>query len=51
VPTGSDILIRAENGTGKIAAFCIPALEKLILKKNVIQGELFFHTFKLDFSI
>ncbi|KAK6137622.1 hypothetical protein DH2020_028648 [Rehmannia glutinosa] len=28
--TGSDILARAKNGTGKTAAFCIPALEKLI---------------------
>ncbi|CAI0470374.1 unnamed protein product [Linum tenue] len=27
--TGSDILARAKNGTGKTAAFCIPALEKI----------------------
>ncbi|KAL5208147.1 hypothetical protein ABZP36_032582 [Zizania latifolia] len=26
--TGSDILAGAKNGTGKTAAFCIPALEK-----------------------
>ncbi|KAI3444574.1 hypothetical protein Pfo_001239 [Paulownia fortunei] len=35
--TGSDILARAKNGTGKTAAFCIPALEKIDLDKNVIQ--------------
>ncbi|XLT05197.1 hypothetical protein HN51_043946 [Arachis hypogaea] len=27
--TGSDILARAKNRTGKTAAFCIPALEKI----------------------
>ena len=48
--TGSDILARAKNGTGKTAAFCIPALEKIDPEKNAIQGELFFHTFKLEFS-
>lgn len=36
--TGSDILARAKNGTGKTAAFCIPALEKIDLDKNAIQG-------------
>ncbi|PWA65194.1 DEAD-box ATP-dependent RNA helicase 8 [Artemisia annua] len=36
--TGSDILARAKNGTGKTAAFCIPALEKIDQDKNVIQG-------------
>lgn len=36
--TGSDILARAKNGTGKTAAFCIPALEKIDSDCNVIQG-------------
>eukprot|EP01018_Ginkgo_biloba_P024650 Gb_30118 [translate_table: standard] len=36
--TGSDILARAKNGTGKTAAFCIPALEKTDQNKNAIQG-------------
>ena len=36
--TGSDILARAKNGTGKTAAFCIPALEKIDTDYNVIQG-------------
>ncbi|KAK1283617.1 DEAD-box ATP-dependent RNA helicase 6 [Acorus calamus] len=36
--TGSDILARAKNGTGKTAAFCIPALEKIDPDSNVIQG-------------
>lgn len=36
--TGSDILARAKNGTGKTAAFCIPALEKIDQDNNVIQG-------------
>jgi ATP-dependent RNA helicase DDX6/DHH1 len=49
--TGSDILARAKNGTGKTAAFCIPALEKIDPENNAIQGQLFFHTFKLEFSI
>ncbi|CAA0813611.1 DEAD-box ATP-dependent RNA helicase 8 [Striga hermonthica] len=35
--TGSDILARAKNGTGKTAAFCIPALEKIDQDKNSIQ--------------
>ncbi|KAK4488260.1 hypothetical protein RD792_004007 [Penstemon davidsonii] len=35
--TGSDILARAKNGTGKTAAFCIPALEKIDPDVNVIQ--------------
>lgn len=38
VLTGSDILARAKNGTGKTAAFCIPALEKIDQDKNFIQG-------------
>lgn len=42
--TGSDILARAKNGTGKTAAFCIPALEKIDQDNNVIQG-LFFNLF------
>ena len=36
--TGRDILARAKNGTGKTAAFCIPALERIDPSKNVIQG-------------
>ena len=36
--TGSNILARAKNGTGKTAAFCIPALEKIDQDRNVIQG-------------
>lgn len=36
--TGSDILARAKNGTGKTAAFCIPALEKIDQDNNIIQG-------------
>ena len=39
--TGRDILARAKNGTGKTAAFSIPALEKIDTSKNVIQGEEF----------
>ncbi|ONM05270.1 DEAD-box ATP-dependent RNA helicase 8 [Zea mays] len=35
--TGSDILARAKNGTGKTAAFCIPALEKIDPENNAIQ--------------
>ncbi|KAF9668934.1 hypothetical protein SADUNF_Sadunf14G0055100 [Salix dunnii] len=35
--TGSDILARAKNGTGKTAAFCIPALEKIDQDSNFIQ--------------
>ncbi|KAJ1403562.1 RNA helicase, DEAD-box type, Q motif, partial [Sesbania bispinosa] len=35
--TGSDILARAKNGTGKTAAFCIPALEKIDQDNHVIQ--------------
>eukprot|EP00270_Netrium_digitus_P015045 TRINITY_DN5207_c0_g1_i1.p1 TRINITY_DN5207_c0_g1~~TRINITY_DN5207_c0_g1_i1.p1 ORF type:complete len:466 (+),score=36.93 TRINITY_DN5207_c0_g1_i1:90-1487(+) len=35
--TGRDILARAKNGTGKTAAFCIPAIEKIDPTKNVIQ--------------
>jgi superfamily II DNA/RNA helicase len=37
--TGRDILARAKNGTGKTAAFCIPALEKVDTTKNAIQGK------------
>lgn len=38
--TGSDILARAKNGTGKTGAFCIPVLEKIDPNNNVIQGML-----------
>ncbi|KAA8492571.1 DEAD-box ATP-dependent RNA helicase 8 [Porphyridium purpureum] len=34
---GRDILARAKNGTGKTAAFMIPALEKVDTSRNVIQ--------------
>ncbi|KAK9449272.1 P-loop containing nucleoside triphosphate hydrolase protein [Limtongia smithiae] len=36
--TGRDILARAKNGTGKTAAFVIPALEKLEPKNAKIQA-------------
>ncbi|QSL64497.1 hypothetical protein MERGE_001798 [Pneumocystis wakefieldiae] len=36
--TGRDIIARAKNGTGKTAAFVIPALEKLNSKKPKIQA-------------
>ncbi|KAL5213239.1 hypothetical protein ABZP36_024086 [Zizania latifolia] len=39
--TGSDILARAKTGTGKTAAFCILALEKIDPEKNAIQVKLF----------
>ncbi|KAJ7522149.1 hypothetical protein O6H91_19G085500 [Diphasiastrum complanatum] len=35
--TGRNILARAKNGTGKTAAFCIPAIEKIDQNKNAIQ--------------
>lgn len=35
--TGRDILARAKNGTGKTAAFTIPALEKINPKNSKIQ--------------
>lgn len=46
--TGSDILARAKNGTGKTAAFCIPALEKIDQDKNAIQGLSCNHFFFLQ---
>eukprot|EP01062_Namystynia_karyoxenos_P081848 TRINITY_DN908_c0_g1_i3.p1 TRINITY_DN908_c0_g1~~TRINITY_DN908_c0_g1_i3.p1 ORF type:complete len:468 (+),score=147.42 TRINITY_DN908_c0_g1_i3:184-1404(+) len=36
--TGTDILARAKNGTGKTAAFLIPCLEKVDTKVNQIQA-------------
>lgn len=36
--TGQDILARAKNGTGKTAAFVIPALQKVNPKNNKIQA-------------
>ena len=36
---GRSILARAKNGTGKTAAFCIPALEKSDPDKDFIQSE------------
>jgi len=35
---GKDILARAKNGTGKTAAFTIPAIEKIDITKNHIQA-------------
>lgn len=37
--TGSDIIARAKNGTGKTAAFSIPAIEKIDTNTNCIQGD------------
>eukprot|EP00249_Psilotum_nudum_P020617 c27781_g1_i1 orf=713-2026(-) len=45
--TGSDILARAKNGTGKTAAFCIPILEKIDPTKNTIQALLLVPTREL----
>ncbi|XP_047981179.1 DEAD-box ATP-dependent RNA helicase 6-like [Salvia hispanica] len=45
--TGSDILARAKNGTGKTAAFCIPALEKIDQDKNCIQAVILVPTREL----
>ncbi|XP_074558629.1 DEAD-box ATP-dependent RNA helicase 6-like [Curcuma longa] len=45
--TGSDILARAKNGTGKTAAFCIPALEKIDQDHNAIQGVILVPTREL----
>ncbi|KAL1543517.1 Envelope glycoprotein gp160 [Salvia divinorum] len=47
VLTGSDILARAKNGTGKTAAFCIPALEKIDQDKNCIQAVILVPTREL----
>ncbi|KAF9385190.1 DExD/H-box ATP-dependent RNA helicase dhh1 [Podila verticillata] len=44
---GRDILARAKNGTGKTAAFVIPSLEKVNLKKNKIQALLLVPTREL----
>ncbi|GKE93200.1 DEAD-box ATP-dependent RNA helicase 6-like protein, partial [Tanacetum coccineum] len=38
VLTRSDVLAIAKNGTGKTAAFCIQALEKIDTDINKIQG-------------
>ncbi|CAO2827223.1 unnamed protein product [Amaranthus hypochondriacus] len=45
--TGRDILARAKNGTGKTAAFCIPALEKIDQDNNVIQAVILVPTREL----
>jgi ATP-dependent RNA helicase DDX6/DHH1 len=37
--TGKDVLARAKNGTGKTGAYCIPVLEQIDPKKDVIQGK------------
>ncbi|KAK6137506.1 hypothetical protein DH2020_028759 [Rehmannia glutinosa] len=47
--TGSDILARAKNGTGKTAAFCIPALEKLI--QIIMSFKHSFHVLDLYFCL
>ncbi|ESQ39223.1 hypothetical protein EUTSA_v10001405mg [Eutrema salsugineum] len=45
--TGSDILARAKNGTGKTGAFCIPTLEKIDPENNVIQAVILVPTREL----
>jgi ATP-dependent RNA helicase DDX6/DHH1 len=45
--TGSDILARAKNGTGKTGAFCIPVLEKIDPNNNVIQAMILVPTREL----
>ena len=45
--TGRDILARAKNGTGKTAAFVIPALEKVNVKIEKIQALLLVPTREL----
>jgi ATP-dependent RNA helicase DDX6/DHH1 len=44
---GRNILARAKNGTGKTAAFIIPALERTDTSKNVIQALLLVPTREL----
>ncbi|KAG0047971.1 DExD/H-box ATP-dependent RNA helicase dhh1 [Linnemannia elongata] len=44
---GRDILARAKNGTGKTAAFLIPTLEKVNVKKNTVQALLLVPTREL----
>lgn len=36
--SGKDVLARAKNGTGKTGAYCIPVLEQVDPKKDVIQA-------------
>ncbi|XP_010413440.1 PREDICTED: DEAD-box ATP-dependent RNA helicase 12 isoform X2 [Camelina sativa] len=45
--TGSDILARAKNGTGKTGAFCIPVLEKIDPNNNIIQAMILVPTREL----
>ncbi|KAH9535070.1 hypothetical protein CY35_17G035000 [Sphagnum magellanicum] len=45
--TGSDIIARAKNGTGKTAAFSIPAIEKIDTNTNCIQVLLLVPTWEL----
>ncbi|XP_056865009.1 DEAD-box ATP-dependent RNA helicase 6 [Raphanus sativus] len=45
--TGSDILARAKNGTGKTGAFCIPTLEKIDPENNIIQAVILVPTREL----
>lgn len=35
---GKNIIARAKNGTGKTAAYTIPMIEKIDIKKDCIQG-------------
>ncbi|PKI84057.1 RNA helicase [Malassezia vespertilionis] len=45
--SGRDILARAKNGTGKTAAYVIPALERINTKKDKIQAVLLVPTREL----
>lgn len=45
--TGRDILARAKNGTGKTAAFTIPALEKINPKNAAVQAVILVPTREL----
>ncbi|KAL0077770.1 P-loop containing nucleoside triphosphate hydrolase protein [Phycomyces blakesleeanus] len=45
--TGRDVLARAKNGTGKTAAFVIPTLEKINVKKPKVQALLLVPTREL----
>lgn len=48
--TGSDILARAKNGTGKTAAFCVPVVEKIDPDNNVIQGSTYILRYSVLYS-